>query len=148
MTERDRILAVLAVHRHEQMVRGEWQCQCGVALPDVLRPEANSTLAESHRAHLADVLAAALAPETGLDAAWAAAEAALPEGWRFAALRRRYVGARGQGKGWSATAVQAGLNTEDRRHGTVPSKAGYGPTPTAALVALTAALTARTEEPL
>lgn len=75
-----------------------------------------------------------------LDEAWAEAEAALPEAWYVRGLRRRYVGAAGSGKGWSATAVQGGIGIEVRTRGTVPSRAGFGPTPAAALQALATAL--------
>jgi hypothetical protein len=82
-----------------------------------------------------------------LDTAWEDAEAALPVGWRFEILRRRYVGERGSGGGWSATAVQAGLSTEDRRHGTVPSIAGYGASPADALHHLATRLRERNHQP-
>ena len=89
------------------------------------------------------VCAALRATDTpSLDAAWKAAEEALPEGWSLHGVRRGYVGAAATANGpaWSATAQLAGIGVEQRRHGTVPNKTGTGPTPAAALLALAARL--------
>ncbi len=74
--------------------------------------------------------------DLGLDAAWAAAEAALPEGWRLGSLRVAvgFDGYRTSVVGWTATATEAsGIARAD------PTE-GYGPTPAAALLALAARL--------
>lgn len=78
---------------------------------------------------------AARAVPSGLDAAWAEAEAALPEGWRLTVQRTDE-----DFDTWSAAAVSPaffeGENDDDYAD-------GQGPTPAAALRALTAALAAK-----
>ena len=100
---------------------------------------------------LDDAIRAALrATDTpSLDAAWRAAEEALPERWSLHGVRRGYVGAAATANGpaWSATAQLAGIGVEQRRHGTVPNKTGTGPTPAAALRALAAVLALLEETP-
>lgn len=87
------------------------------------------TLIEYAQKALAADPALAEAIEFGL--AWQRAEAVLPEGWRFGSLRAT-VGFNGRVSstvGWTATAYpKIGLSNEGR--------ASYGPTPTAALIAL------------
>lgn len=70
-------------------------------------------------------------PPSELDAAWRRVEAALPEGWVFETLRRRYAGS-----SWHATAVLGGIGQQDRSKGTVPTNGAHGPTPATALIAL------------
>jgi hypothetical protein len=90
-----------------------------------------------------------------LDDAWAKAEAALPEGWRFLDLCPQYGDPREADFDkwtlcWTAMATDeplhempgyAGLDhpDADRSH----SASGYGPTPADALLDLAASLTAR-----
>lgn len=67
-----------------------------------------------------------------LDVAWAAAEAALPEGWSLLIGEQRRQGQ----PGWWATAIGAALGSSVR-----PEAPAYFPTPAAALLALAARLT-------
>lgn len=73
---------------------------------------------------------ALLATADRLDAAWAEAEAALPEGWYISNVRRRSLTGR-----YSASATLAGSETG-------VNVSGFGPSPAAALTALAARLRA------
>jgi hypothetical protein len=76
--------------------------------------------------------------EPGLDAAWAEAEAALPEGWALFGVSRP-----GDAEKYWASAtgpVVKGRCNMDREHEDYPRENGYGDTPAAALIALAARL--------
>lgn len=66
--------------------------------------------------------------DTTLDDAWAAVEAALPEGWLLRGLFRYDAP---EGRAWEATAEEADYLGHEDMH------AALGPTPAAALLALT-----------
>ena len=78
-------------------------------------------------------LIAAARRETGLDEAWAAAEAALPEGWRIDSLVCRMDST------WLVRARGEWLRVDDH-HGRWTDHEVAGPTPAAALRALALAL--------
>ena len=80
---------------------------------------------------MSEVQAVAGMVATGLDAAWAAAEAALPEGWRLHSIT---VMDGGWGL-WLAVAGRPVPLWQGRN-----SESGSGPTPADALLALAAAL--------
>lgn len=73
-----------------------------------------------------------------LGAAWQAAEAALPEGWRIGDVGRGPSPM--QSRVWDAAA----FGPWERSSRSCESLSGYGPTPAAALLALAAALRERT----
>jgi hypothetical protein len=75
-----------------------------------------------------------------LDEAWAAAEAALPEGWVMDGVRAEYD--RREIVSWVARAVEPGnpdLDATGLHYGRIPLIVGRGRTPRAALLALSEA---------
>jgi hypothetical protein len=77
-----------------------------------------------------------------LDTAWAEAEAALPEGFVVDGLRRLYVDGEPTNE-WIARATDPPHRTNlDATRADMPKVVGQGPTPVAALRALTASLRA------
>lgn len=88
--------------------------------------------------HHAARAALAAKPEPGLDAAWAAAEAALPDGWTFhgVGLDDNSMEGGGWGPGWHAAMSNPRHCERDDCDHDEANVVGTGPTPAAALLAL------------
>jgi hypothetical protein len=106
------------------------------------QPNASGLTAnEAHE--IGERVASRVAP---LDAAWAEAEAALPEGWTFGSVGRSSQRGQTKGQAWIASAWGFRLRGQGAESAPVKGRRiAYGSTPVAALRALAAKLGALTD---